>query len=187
VVTIDLPEHQPKAAIVLQLASGDTLGQTLVSNSRSIEESSTAFEYPADAVVSLLKDGQPFADFTLNVNAARYEADFEDDGFPTTNPAKYSLEVEHPDFGTYTIDQRMPAPAAISNPIFEAEGAITPDGFREDEFTFTVTDTDPSQRNYYGIRLFYVQEFVDPLTNDTLRFENQLGLCLLYTSPSPRD
>lgn len=178
VVTVDLPEHQPKPVIVLQLASGDTLGEVLLSNSKGITEPSDAYEYPSDATINLFRDDQLLTDFTFNTMAtrARYSANFTNEGFSDDAPVKYVLEVNHPDFGDYTITQEMPAKANITNPIFEQEGAITPDGFREDEFTFTITDTDPGQRNYYGIRLFAINEFEDPNTGVVYRFENELGL-----------
>ena len=167
IVEIEIPEHESRPVLKMQLMAGEDNPQTLLSLSKGILDDEE-FELPEDARVTLFQDGAELAQLEYYDDLYKYEA-FLDEGIPSTAGVNYRLEAEVPGFETVFADQVMPAVPNVPKVTWEREGAITPDGDRVDEIVITIVDDEPGVTNYYGIIGFVAETVVNPNTGDTIQ------------------
>lgn len=167
IVDIDIPEHESRPVLKMDLKAGENNPQTLLSLSQGILDDEE-FEVPEDATVTLFQDGAALAQLEYSDDIFKYEA-FLGEDIPATAGVTYRLEAAVPGFEPVFAEQVMPAVPNVPKVTSEQEGAITPDGDRVDEIVITLIDDEPGITNYYGIIGYAYEVFVDPTTGDTLQ------------------
>ena len=149
VIEIEIPEHEPRIALALEMGQGDEVIQTFVSRSSSINEIVDA-PILEDVTVNILKNGGQFAEMVFDSTTRDYFATVE----PLQNDnATYRIEVESPIYGKATAEQKLPAMVAFENLEYEEDGTIDTYGERVDVMSFEINDP-ADVENYYAIELF---------------------------------
>lgn len=168
VVTIDVPEHDPRPVLNLQVDAGqEDVLNALVTNSKGILDPDSTYQIPSDAEVTLYRNGNVFARLEYSEMDLRYLATLNGP-FPNQPGDTYLLEAKWPAFELVQVSQEMPVIPKIKNATYELEGTIDPNGYRVDELIVDVLDQEPNKTNYYGLDLFQLYYNIDPSTGDTL-------------------
>lgn len=169
VVTIDVPEHEPRPVLNLQADAGQERPLTaLITNSKGILDPESTYDIPTDAEVTLYRNGTVFKSLTYDEQTLRYSSSFINDRFPDQAGDTYLLEANMPAFGVVEVSQTMPVNPRIKEATYEREGTIDPEGFRVDELIVDIVDQEPGALNYYALDLYQVYYSVDPMTGDTI-------------------
>lgn len=167
VVTIDIPEHDPRPVLSLEVEAGqEGILNALVTNSKGILDPESTYELPPDAEVTLYRNGDVFADFIFSEFDQRYLAGLSDP-FPNQAGDIYLLEAKIPAFDLVQVSQEMPPIPKVENATYEVEGTIDPEGYRVDELIVDILDQEPGKTNYYGLDLFQLYYEIDPFSGDT--------------------
>ena len=167
IVDIELPEHESKPVLNMQVIAGDRTLETLVSLSKGILDTGN-FELPKPVLVEFFKNGSPIGDFDFYHDILKYEAYLQDDHIDSTAGNVYRLEATVPHYEKVYAEQVMPIAPLITGASFELEGTISPDGDRVDELIVELDDRQPGILNYYGILAYSAGVDVDPVSGDTI-------------------
>lgn len=152
VTTIELPEHEPKPALRLQLRAGETSASMLLSNSKGILDPESSYRVYPDATVQLFKNGSLMADFVFDEDESMHHAEFAQ---PMASRAGdvYIVEATAPGFEPVSATQVMPPQPIITRAVFRREGTIDSNGDRVDELVVDLEDQEPGRANYFAIAL----------------------------------
>jgi len=165
VVEIDIPEHEPKIALSMEINQGDEQLNTFVSRSSSIND---IIETPIleDITINVFKNETMLTEMVFDSTTRAYLANVD----PIPNDeATYRIEVISPEFGTATAEQTMPSQVSISNLEYEEDGTIDSYGERVNELSFMIDDPE-AERNYYSIKLFSFFKYIQDTS--TLQIQN---------------
>lgn len=169
VVTIDIPEHEPRPVVKLQTHFNDERPlDVLISNSKGILDPDSITKVPTDAEVKLYKNDELLTDFVYFANGHKYVtgAGGAEEYITDLAGDVYRLEAKIPGYETVNVEQIMPAKPKLLSASYEVEGTIDEDGYRVDELIVEVEDVAPGETNYYGLVLNYV--YYDIQGGDTI-------------------
>lgn len=177
VVTIDLPEHDPRPVLNLQIEAGqEGVLSALVTNSKGILDPESTYQLPPDAEVILYRNGEVFANLEFSEFDQRYLAVLNE-LFPNQAGDVYLLEAKLPAFDLVQVSQEMPVIPKVKKATYEVEGTIDPSGYRVDELIVDIIDQEPNRTNYYGLDLFQVYYEIDPFSGDTINtYRNKVSI-----------
>ncbi len=164
VVEIEIPEHEPKISLAMEINQGDDILSTFVSRSSSINE---VIETPTleDITVNVFKNNTLFAEMLFDSTSRKYLATV--DSLPD-DQASYRIEVESSVYGKASAEQVMPKLVSFKDLEYNEDGAIDSYGERVDEIVFNIED--PSdEENFYSIDVY---SFFKYLGDDNLQIQH---------------
>lgn len=175
IVEIDIPVHEPKPALKLELIAGQEQLLTLVSNSKGIVDPDSIYKVPDDAEVNVYKNGSIISNLQYDPIGLLYTSTLDS---PIADSAgdEYTLEAKLPGYETVTATQTMPAKPIITNATYEIDGTIDSEGFRADEIIIDITDAAPNEINYYGAKLFYIYYQINASGDTIASYRNDIYL-----------
>lgn len=158
VVTIKIPEHEPKIAMSALWLSGDSIPFVHINESRGILEDDFP-NPPSDATVKLFLNGSLLKEAEFNENGAvNIYANPNTYIFPqefvTLNPGdEYRLETSLRDLPVASATQIMPSVVDIDQAEYKPQSISSPDGELMDAINVTFTDPADTE-DYYRIAFF---------------------------------
>ncbi|PPK88706.1 uncharacterized protein DUF4249 [Neolewinella xylanilytica] len=156
VVDIDLPDHDPAPAVVLELVAGDTVARHFVARSYGTQDDRLEEDLAYDIVLyrdgaEILRHSGSTDDFN-NYDSTRANLTL---GTPLDSvPARYRLEVNVAGLGSASAEEIMPQQPVARVVRFERDGALSSDGERVDALRLAISDP-PGVANYYAVQLGY--------------------------------
>ena len=147
IVEIDLPDHEAKPTLVLHVIGGDTFVAPYIDISRPIDELTPTGQ--PDASFLLTQSGEALAQVTAPVRTP-LELTPRAGAIPTAR-LTYTARVGVDGYDDVVATQTMPTEPAITDILFEAEGTVGIEGFRQDRWEVDITDP-AGEANYYLLR-----------------------------------
>ncbi|MCR9099273.1 MAG: DUF4249 domain-containing protein [bacterium] len=162
IVDIELPEHEPRLAVhALAFSESDAFG-ILVSNSRSVLSNEDFSVFP-DAEIRFSGPNVDGATFSYTPDDGRHYTVLSPEW--AAGEEMYTLDIQQADYPAIRAQQRMPAAPTILDVRVEEEGALSEDGFRQDEIIIEIQD-EPGE-HYYALQAEVGYQYVDE-NNDTI-------------------